>query len=87
MASLSRAAAMTAKVDGERAKAMLRHSLRKTFVASGMLAKAVDDSEGYPGAGKRPRAVGDLRAVGRRYEPAGGRGHLSRQGARTLSGS
>jgi hypothetical protein len=56
---------MTAQVKGECAEAMLRHSLREAFVASGMLAEAVDDGERYLSVGDRPRAICELGAVDR----------------------
>lgn len=86
MASLPGAVAVPAQVDGEGAKAMLRHSSRETFVASGVLAQAVGDCEIRPRAGHRPRAVGKLRAVGRVDETPGRGGDVSRQGARSRAG-
>jgi len=71
MASLPRAVAVPSQVDGEGAKAMFRHPLRKALVASGVLAQAVGDCEICLRAGHRPRAVSDLRAVGRVDETPG----------------
>ncbi len=87
MASLPRALAMTTQVDGEGPKAVPRHSLREPFVPSGVLAEAMDDGEGCLSAGPRPRAICELRAVGRLDETPGRGGDLSCQGARSLSGS
>ena len=55
MATLARAVAVTAKVDRKSAEAMLRHPVRETLVAAGVLAKAmndgkVDDGTGHGGA-------------------------------------
>ena len=86
MASLPRAVAVPAKVDGEGAKAMFRHPLRETLVASGVLAQAVGDCKIRLRSGYGPCAIGDLRAVGRVDETPGRGGDVSRQGARSRAG-
>ena len=87
MASLARAVAMPAQVDGVRANAMLGHALRETLIAARVLAQTVGDGERYLSPGDRPGAIRDLRAVGGGDKPSGRGCDLSRQGGRSLSGS
>ena len=87
MASLARTVAMSAEVDGVGADAVIGHALRETFVAARVLAQTMGDGERYVGAGDRPCAICDLRSVGGGDKPSSRSSHLSRQGARSLSGS
>src|SRR6267142_5523140 len=79
----SGAVAVPAQVERVRAQAVVRHSLRETLVAAGVLTKPVHDGErGRAGLG--PGAIGELRAVGRLDRTAGCGGALRSQGGRVL---